>query len=31
LMASYDYQPPDAARRMIDAGLTLVRRQSSAL
>jgi 4-hydroxyphenylacetate 3-monooxygenase len=31
LMASYDYRPPDAARRMMDAGLTLVRRQSSAI
>jgi 4-hydroxyphenylacetate 3-monooxygenase len=31
LMASYDYRPPDAARRMMDAGLTVVRRQSSAI
>jgi 4-hydroxyphenylacetate 3-monooxygenase len=31
LMASYDYRPPDAARRMMDAGLTLLRRQSSAI
>jgi hypothetical protein len=31
LMASYDYRPPDAAPRMTDAALTLVRRQSSAL
>jgi 4-hydroxyphenylacetate 3-monooxygenase len=30
LMASYDYRPPDAAPRMTDAALTLVR-QSSAL
>jgi len=31
LMASYDYRPPDAAPRMTEPGLTLVRRQSSAL
>jgi hypothetical protein len=31
LMASYDYCPPDATPRMTEPGLTLVRRQSSAL
>jgi 4-hydroxyphenylacetate 3-monooxygenase len=31
LMASYDYQPPEVPRRVTDAALTLVRRQSSAL
>jgi len=31
LMATYDHRPAEATPRMADAGLTLVRRQSSAL